>query len=414
MAPRAGDEAAVVATATWASSPVAIAYALGGLETSLALLLAVGCALAWSEAAARSDLRRYAVAGALGGLALLARIDTALLLGILFAAEVLRGRRAGAVAAALTASAVVAPWWIYELGHFGTVVPESGAAVRQLVAIHRAIYLTTPKQLAWALGAVFEGAFTCAVDWRDLFSSVPALALVLTPLVVVGMVRALRLSRAGSEAAPIRGLVVFGIAVWAFYAFYVPVIWFFPRYLAPVQVALTLLFATGLGAAWPPRSTGWARASWYAAAAVPVLGLVTALALLVRAPAETADTGLHGAKGYRDPARAVLAALPQGAVLGSLQSGALAYYAAFDRPDVRVVNLDGVVDAAAAEALREGRLAAFARGRGVEYIADWSFNIDTFLRHAGDDRLSASSLRTIAYAPAQGPDRFELDAIAWP
>ena len=126
------------------------------------------------------------------------------------------------------------------------------------------------------------------------------------------------------------------------------------------------------------------------------------------------DTKLYGAKGYRQPALAVLDSLPADAVVGSLQSGALGYYGLTVRPDVRVVNLDGVVDAEAAEALRRGRLASFARSRGVTHLADWTFNVDLFLRRSGDDRLSRAALDEIAQAPAQGPDRFTVYAVRWP
>ena len=76
--------------------------------------------------------------------------------------------------------------------------------------------------------------------------------------------------------------------------------------------------------------------------------------------------------GYRDAARTVVAIPPPGSVLGAWQSGAFGYYAG-DR--ITVVNLDGVVNPAAADAQRDGRTAFYIRDRGIGWLADFDLHL---------------------------------------
>jgi hypothetical protein len=129
----------------------------------------------------------------------------------------------------------------------------------------------------------------------------------------------------------------------------------------------------------------------------------------------TVDREHHGAKGYIEPARQVLALAPDGAVVGSLQSGALGWLAPLAKKKTSIVNLDGVVDREARAAFRERRLAAFARSRGVTHLCDWEFNVRTFVERSGDPRLALTSLRAMGAAEPQGEhERFVLYAIDWP
>jgi hypothetical protein len=89
----AGDDAALIAASLWAVSPLAIANALGGLETGLALCVQLALVEAWCVARERGTPRSYLLAGALAGLALLARVDSAFLVAGLGTLELWNGDR---------------------------------------------------------------------------------------------------------------------------------------------------------------------------------------------------------------------------------------------------------------------------------------------------------------------------------
>ncbi|MCA9637791.1 MAG: hypothetical protein KC420_17310, partial [Myxococcales bacterium] len=75
--------------------------------------------------------------------------------------------------------------------------------------------------------------------------------------------------------------------------------------------------------------------------------------------------------GYRNLGLWARDRFEDGAVIGGLQSGALAYYA----PRLEIVNLDGVVNEDAYWALRRRRLLDYIRAREVRYLIGWKDNI---------------------------------------
>ena len=414
---RGGRTAALVGAFAWAISPVAIGNALGGLETSLALACTLAFVDLWCRAQRLGTNRAFAFAGALAGVSLLARVDTAFVVGLIGGVELLRGNRRGVMVASVVALVVVAPWWGFELSRLHTLIPESGAAVREQAAVHQAGYLTFGRQLAGAFGNVVGPPFVDLPLLRDVTSSVPALGVVGFVLVEVGLVYGALRAFAGRETSAVRLFVLATVALVAFYAVHVPALWFFRRYLSPAHLAITLVLATGFGV----LSKHSARPRLLVAVKVG-LGLACAVAVLVTGsklfvtPRSTLDGGYDGAKGYRAPAKQILAAAPPGAVLGALQSGALGYFASFESRGVRVVNLDGVVDRDAARAFREHTLDQFARDRGITHVADWPFNLTVFRKRCA----IAPVLRPVAEAESQDPsgaptgDRMILNELEWP
>ena len=72
-----------------------------------------------------------------------------------------------------------------------------------------------------------------------------------------------------------------------------------------------------------------------------------------------------------EAARWINREIPQDEVVASLNAGIYAYYS-----EHTVVNLDGVVNPAAYEAIRERRLLAYMRERGVRYFVDFDHALD--------------------------------------
>jgi len=195
-----------------------------------------------------------------------------------------------------------------------------------------------------------------------------------------------------------------------FYTFYLPALWFFDRYLHQTAAAVTLVIAILMAELW--------RSRWRFRIARPVLavflvfvtyGLFQSGLLIWANPPTTPDVSLHGAKGYREVARDVLKIVPESAVLGAFQSGALAFYG---WPRIKVVNLDGVVDGGAAQAIRERNLGQYARSRGVTHFADWPFNYNAF-RFFGGAEAARAEFQVIGQARPQGADRTIVSKIIW-
>ncbi len=154
---RGSKVAAILATTLWALSPSAIATSLNGLETSLAVASVLAALAAWTALRERDRPLGWLGCGMLLGLALFARVDTVFFVALVGLATLRTGGAAGLRRAAIAAGGalvVVGPWWAYSLARFGTIVPESGAAVREQTRMYAAMGMVLRDQLAWAAGAV--------------------------------------------------------------------------------------------------------------------------------------------------------------------------------------------------------------------------------------------------------------------
>lgn len=416
LALRWGDRRAALAAAlVWALSPVAISNALNGLETTLALFLELLLVLAWDLCRTRGprDFVAFTARGAVVGAALLARVDAAFLVAALGVADLLQRRFRGLAVTAGAAAVLVGPWWAYCWVHFGSPVPASGEAVWHLLQSHRQHYLTPPFALGWAAGALLTSPFVELAGLKEWLSGDEVLALGLFSTYVLAIVLFTRrlLVRSRGWHSPSVAFAAFSLALCLFYACYLPALWFFRRYFAPVHAFHALAMALGWAALWSRPNRQLKVASWVAASLAVVVLAGGSASLLRASPKGSLDVGLHGAKGYAEPAREVLRAVPRCAVLGALQSGALSYFAA---GCPLVVGLDGVVDPFAARALREGTLASYAAARGVTYFADWPYNRAAFAFFSSFASTQPKELKPVARVKAaQGGDRFEVFSLRW-
>jgi len=410
-----GPLAAGVAALVWALSPLAIAQAAGGLEAALSTMLAVALVDTWMTVRHRPTTGGWVLCGAVAGLGVLARIDVLLLVALLVVGELTRARTRAdlrhLVPASVGAAITLGPWWVYSLATFGSPIPASGTAVRRLVELH---HLSAGQEAGWGVGTVITAPFLLLRPLRAalfLNSDVGLVAFIV--VVLLALVAAVVLARRGRRGDPRRVAAVlplFAAGLLGFYSLYLGALWFDTRYLSPVNAVATLLVALAAAALWPRRRR---RA---AAVGVGVFGLALLASVvgdvrdLVIAPSSTVDIGYDGAKGYREAATETIAAAPPGAIVGSLQSGALTYYAG-DR--IQVINLDGVVDSDAASALAAHHLAAYAASRGVRYFADWPFNLNVLLATSTGTTLTPSDFR-VEHAAQQGPDAFTLWQLTTP
>lgn len=385
-----GATAGVIAAAIWAASPLAIATCLDGLGTALGFMLQ----LAFVEAALRAkDKRGLALAGVFAGLALLASAESVFL--ILGLAVVLR-RRMAPVAA--VAAAVVLPWAFYAHAHFGAILPPSVTHISL-------IGTSLASQLGWLAGALAGGATGELPVLRSFLFAHPAVGIVVLLAIVAALVLALRQLRSGVVAA----FLFHALAVAVVFA---PTLWYARHFFDPVTGALALLVAVGAANATSVR----ARPLGLGALVITASFAVAADGHLLRGfPASTEEMrSPDGVNGFRAPAEQILARLPEGAVIGAFQSGALGYFAP---PGVTVVNLDGSSDPAARKAIAERTVLDYAFERRLTFIAGWRVNIEK-LRVVSAKSPRPFGAKPLGHVSAQGtaahPETFTVYAVEWP
>lgn len=420
----AGPAAALVAAALWAVSPYALSISLNGLESALALTMTLALVEVWCLARERSGLRLWALAGALAGLALLTRVDTAFVVVLLGVLELASRRVRPVLLAAGTALLVVLPWWAYSIVLTGSPVPESGKAVQEIVSVHRGLGLGVTDSLGLAVGRVVGSPVLDLPDLRAVLDDSPARAVASAAGLCVALGAAALWAgtrrRNGIRQLPLLALGLHAVSLVLFYTFLDGAPWFYDRYLVPVAAVCGLVIAVLLGQLWSAaaaRRPGGALGGVFTAAVLAVLVVPAAqtVRLLDSEPEGSVDVGYDGAKGYAEVAREVLAKLPPGAVLGSLQTGALAYFAPNAAPGrVQVVNLDGVVDGNAGDALADDRLADYLHQRGVTHFADWPLNYFVLQSHSTAAEVGQVRLEPIGKARLQGGERFEISRVSYP
>jgi hypothetical protein len=261
------------------------------------------------------------------------------------------------------------------------------------------------QAFGWSVATLLGGPF---IDLRDALEWLPESRfayVVIALFAAVGTAGTTLVARRAADRVPFIAFAIHAAGIVVLYALALPAVWFFQRYLAPVHAFETMLVAVGLAHLASreqrlPRIVG----VLVGASALLAAAAVTASDFVVE-PQHTIDQRLTGAKGYRDAAEEILANLPDGAVVASLQSGALAYFA---NGRVVVVNADGVVDRRAAEAFRTYSLWGYLRARGVRYVADWPDNLRVLVQRSRRTPLDPRRFRVAGIARTQGEDRFVL------
>jgi hypothetical protein len=435
----AGRGVALYGVLLWAICPYFILMSVNGLETGVALLFTVSLPLAycaWIRGNGAPHPRRLLLFGGLAGLAILARLDLALLLAAIAIdwlwRERAQGSRAGAAFALALAGALAVwlPWGIASHAATGHWLPASGPASREIalewgwlnlqpiwtvITPDRAVF--DPRHVpaayhldvATKLGVVFLfenpllaplRANVTAGPWADidgffpyrLLRANPFLAAVLALIAGAGIAmtwRQTRPPRPAASDAPLavtrRVLAIYLVLFAIGYTWYAPTHWYFNRYLtAPILLTTVVLLAEA--ARWTAGGGGRRRTTIAAIAIAIVACQLAQWRFFARLRwAEAAPSGLLASWDALAPH------LGRDERVGAFQAGVYGYFSGRD-----IVNLDGKVNQDAAAALRDGRLDEYILAQKLDYVIEVESVFDVL--HRRHDPASGLSFRPIAAA----------------
>lgn len=354
----------VIAASFWFLAPFTVFIGIRGMEASLssALVLAVVWMLSRLGERERTPRTGDAVlVGCLVGLAGLARTDNLPTLGLtvaVFAAWRYRSRIGSGVrwlgVAVICAAILTAPWFIWNLHHFGSIVQVSGAVkmfTREMYGSLRTDWSLPRGALVTVAYALFAPLLSAA-RWVTGEGGGPA---ILSPVVALsllgGIAGAVVLARSrGLRPTPgflfpffitattylVAHSLIFGV-VWRSY-----VNW----YALPFLAILCVFF--GFTFVWLGDVAGKTWRNLCAGVGVAVFVSLYPVFLL--------RTDLGGSRSTAlDRARfeALVAQYPDGVRAGAYNAGKLAYTAS-PYTGITVVNLDGLVNNEAFRAVKEG------------------------------------------------------------
>jgi len=425
---RLGSAAGGLAAAVlWLTSAEVIGQALNGLETSIVVFLVALSTLfyvARIRRAAECRVRDMIVMGALLGLLVLSRIDGLIYAGALGLDQlVLRLKRRdlgswvrglGALAAAFVVT--WSPWLLVGLVGFGELLPTSGQATRFLSIAHdrgrmshvpfdfdadrpSAAYLEVltargASQLETLVARVVSpiAATAHALGTR----SAPLTAVILLIVAAVTWILGRRRARNGLPGpADVAFTVPFCVLLWLAYTYYIFGQWHFPRYFMPIAFFVAGAVGLAAGAALDAVSMSAERGGTAATLAIVVAlaapGFLGSVSLHVRAVHMRSPSFSDVNGGYIEGARLLDQVSRPGDVCGAFQSGILGYFS-----DRQIINLGGVVNASALQAMRSGTLMEYIDSQNIRFIADWPVNVHDDLLAPFSEPGGIARLRPVA------------------
>ncbi len=212
--------AALAFAATFGLSPFIVEVSVSGMETSLVML---GLTLAFEA----FYVRRGPVLGLWLGLLLLLRLDTAIPIAILLLARTGRERRLPWRDVGV-AAAIAAPWFLFSLAYYGSIIPNSIPAKLNAYNLHMI-----------SMGRTFSFTLSHFVPFR-IGTRESLFAILFVPIFLLGAVAAFRRHRL---LLPVLALF---FAQWAFLV--LPRSLIFRWYMPPVLLPYYVIGGLGLAA----------------------------------------------------------------------------------------------------------------------------------------------------------------------
>lgn len=349
----------------WFFNPFVLYQMLNGLETALSIFFTALLFLAAIRYTEAPSNRRLAEVGIIGGLMMLARLDTVFyFLGFLAYLVYKNGVRASirsVLISGIAASFVVAPWLLWNAVNFGSVMTSSSVAST----------MVNHQLIVQDHGPSWFQTFKAAIYMTDRearavvpFTGIPVVLFILvgicTGWFLFGRGRALFDSLRRNipvELFIASGFVLMFIANASIRWTARP--WYF--------IAINLFIAIWLG--WFLEKL---RQEGYLRPVVTVLISLFSLYVFYVAWDRNLQNIAAAQKQMLETVQWMNENLPQGAVIGAFNSGIQSYFSTH-----RVVNLDGLVNNEALEALKRRDVWGYLRDEGIEYLADY----DLYLRY---------------------------------
>ncbi|MDB5036204.1 MAG: hypothetical protein JWQ98_3445 [Chlorobi bacterium] len=361
---------------------------LNGLETGLAVTITF-VTLAYYNSGVADPLgpgtppfRNYLILGALLGIAVLTRIDIAILVPMILLVhliqahlrfrslpmnERLRAARrvfTGCVVVGAMSLAISSPWWVYNVTRFGSLVPISGQSQRMLLPNWRTNLSATALALSDAVAVSYNTPRTLAERFPAI-GTILLLVVLAGGLAVTGGFPTLRRAIAAwrrtwnlSGAIP---LLAFGGCLLIYYNFFFGAPHFIVRYLVPVRLAIALAMVSLLYLVWRLAERPAIRRF-----------LMILMIACMGAACYGFTWNINGQSGntFAVPALFIRDSLPPTSSIGMFQSGTTEFV------NRNVINLDGKVNGAALNALLHGTISRYIDSLRLDYIIDWDFYTD--------------------------------------
>jgi len=356
--------------------PVTIVNISNGLETSVSLfffVLVFYYLYKYRLPEIKSILpKQIFLFGAIVGLAMLARIDNVMvILGIIvFAALKYRKEKTNVnlllkylALFAVGTALIYIPYMILSYSFTGDIFPASGKAVHQI-----------GKDMVNYHSGGQSGLFTLLqLSLNNIYINYSVVIIFAIISTFVYRLKAQTCPWFKGSVTEHLPLITTSLLLFASYTFYLTANWFYSRYFFPLGLFFVLLTAHTSNQLILSFNSSKSKAIVFA---VTIITLISAN--LIRPGFKDFFFKEYPKSGYIEIGKWVNDNFSKGTIIGSNQTGALSYFS----KDINIINLDGVVNKEAYNAIKNKELIEYIKSKKIEYFVDWNINYEFLVRNS--------------------------------
>jgi len=344
----------------WFFNPYTIVESLNGLETSLSIFLIATFFLSVLRFSERRTIARLAAFGAVGGLMMLARLDNviyfAAVLLYLLVTEINREKIKRVLIAGIIASIIVAPWLVWNKAQFGMFFTSSSVTSTMVNHVlieqdHGPGFLQKAKAVIYSTHYQYENILQQTAAPELFLLLLGALLMYLAAKYMGNLALLYRELRSRPEFYLFIGFL--GIFIANASIRWVGRSWYFMAFNIFVAV-LAAWFLNRVKDAIPFKRVSF------------VLALVLISGFYFISWEKHISGSQIAQQEMIESAFWMNENLPTGTKIGVFNAGIQGYFSSH-----QIVNLDGLVNNAAAEAMKERRLWQYIKNENIEYISDY-------------------------------------------
>ncbi len=387
------NPAKIIPAVFWITSSYVLLTSMNGLETIISFFFIVSTFYSFFKyrkiPSGNSGHKQLIITAVFCGLAVLSRTDNGILAAVILVYIISGGIinkkvNPETIKSAMMFSGIVLiiilPWLLYSYIYTGQVWQTSGEAVRYQ---------------NWSLENYF-GLFSSGQAEMILYGLriifIKNISLILLSLICVTIIlfksKNTDVQSLKNKFLRIFPLILFCALLFCSYVFYIYGMWFFKRYFFPLVSMFILILAILIDTVLNSFNNSRLRNTF--------IFLVTLILLTINftrydyMQLYLPDYHNPDNAGYHAIGEWVSENFKEGTVIGAMQSGAITYFA----DNMKVVNLDGVVNKDALTAIKNKDLIEYVRSMKIEYIIGWEINNEYLIRES--ENFSRNNLTEIA------------------
>jgi hypothetical protein len=362
----------------WVSSPYVLLTSMNGLETIISFFFIVSSFYYFfkfrDNIEAGSSFKQLILLGVLCGLAVFSRIDNTILAAVILVLIIIdkyRNKKSikelfySSSVFIFSTTVIVLPWLIYSYLYTGELFQSSGEGVRfQNLSLKNHFTLFSPEQIEIVL-----------YGFRIILIKNISLIVIcgLCLIILLFRFRKRTVQELKNRFHYILPALAFCLLLFCSYVFYIYGMWFFKRYFFPIVFLFVILMSVLIDSVLTSITN---RKS--ASRLVVFFSVIILFINLTRNDSKEVFLNNNSNSGYMTIGKWVSDNFEDGTVIGSMQSGAMSYFA----ENLEVINLDGVVNKDALAAAKNKRLMDYVREMKIDYIIGWDANIDFLIRES--------------------------------